>query len=276
MHVERRGHGLRVALATLALGGLAFVWLGASGVRQMIYPAPALAVGEPPPGSREVWLEPAGGDRVHGWHRSAGAATRPAVLFLHGNGENLETMRRGGLFAELDALGAHSLAIDYPGYGRSGAQPSEAALVAAADAAISWLGEEHPESPIVVCGWSLGAAVGVAAAAARSDDVAGLVALSAWSELAAVARLHFPGFLVGLLLSERYDSVAAAGRFDGPALVVHGAADRIIPAEQGRQVAAALAGGRWVEVAGAGHNDLLARAAVWEEIRGFVNELARE
>jgi dipeptidyl aminopeptidase/acylaminoacyl peptidase len=42
----------------------------------------------------------ADGSRISAWvHDDPGASPgRPAVLFLHGNGENLETMRHAGRF----------------------------------------------------------------------------------------------------------------------------------------------------------------------------------
>jgi pimeloyl-ACP methyl ester carboxylesterase len=62
--------------------------------------------------------------------------------------------------------------------------------------------------------------------------------------------------------------------------VIHGERDRIIPAEQGRRLAELLGaedGGavRWVEVPGAGHNDLLAHGEVWRELARFLGGLSR-
>jgi hypothetical protein len=113
-------------------------------------------------------------------------------------------------------------------------------------------------------------------AARHPQDVAGVVALSPWTSLQDVARLHFPGWLVGLALRERYDSRTAASTVRGPVLVMHGERDTIIPAAQGRELAQALgARARWVAVPGAGHNDLLAVPAVWREVRGFLDSLGR-
>lgn len=212
-----------------------------------------------------------GGLDVHLWHRAAARDSAPAVLFLHGNGENLETMRQGGLFEELDALGVHVVAMDYPGYGKSGGRPSEAAIRDATAASFAWMVERHPASPHVVAGWSLGAAAAIPLAAEQGDAIDGLIAMSPWSTLDAVARSHFPGWLVWLLLGEEYDSLAAAAEVRCPALVIHGEADRLIPFAQGREVSAAFTSPlRWVPVPGAGHNDLLSRSLVWEEMASFL------
>jgi hypothetical protein len=240
-------------------------------VRQMLYPAPPVRVPSPPPPPLvEVALD-ANGAAVSAWHLQGNDARAPRVLMLHGNGENLETMRLAGLFEEFRRSGAGVLAIDYPGYGRSAGTPGEAANVAAAEAGWGWLRAHAAGRPLVVAGWSLGAAVAAQVAARHSDEVAGVILLSAWDRLDEVARLHFPSWMVSALLSERYDTAAAARDIAAPTLVVHGDRDAIIPVELGRKVHAALAGPReWIEVRGAGHNDLLGRPETWQAIDAFL------
>ena len=285
MPVRRRQWLLAAAL----LVGLPFLTLVMFGpiLDTMLYPAPRLRVGEPPPGLTELTIDAEPGVRTEpGAHLVAWAggdrATpgRPAALFLHGNGENLETMRRAGLFARLDRLDAAYLALDYPGYGRSGGEPGEAALVAGAEAALDRLRVLHPGRPLVVVGWSLGAAVAVQLAARRPAALDGVVLLSPWSRLADTAAAHFPGLVVRPLVGDRYDSLAAAPQVTAPALVIHGERDHIIPARQGEQLAAALGERdgvetRWVPVAGAGHNDLLGQEVVWAELAHFLDAAGR-
>ena len=250
-------------------------WLMEAFVRQSLYPAPPFRVPSPPPAPLvEVALR-AEGRAVSAWWLPPPRLDAPAVLMLHGNGENLETMRQSGLFEELRALGLGVLAIDYPGYGRSEGRPGEEANLAAAEAAWEWLLASHRTGPRVAMGWSLGAAVAAQLAAGRHrESVDGLVLLSPWDTLASVASLHFPRWLVGLALAERYDTLAAAPRVGCPSLVVHGEVDSIIPAELGRRGADALPEPtRWLAVAGAGHNDLLARPEPWRAIAQLASGL---
>lgn len=259
---------ISVVLAVLLL-------LAACSVKQMLYPAPPYRVPSPPPAPlQEVVWSLADGSRVVGWASDAAAgAGSPAVIFLHGNGENLETMRLGGLYDDLDRLGIAWLAVDYPGYGGSGGSPSEASLVEASLGGFDELGRRFSGRPRVVCGWSLGAAVAVQMAVRRAAEVDGLMLLSPWTDLPSLAGEHFPGWLVSLLLRERYDSLALASRLPGPALVIHGRADRIIPVDHGRRLAKALVGARYLEVPGAGHNDLLGRTEVWQALAEYLEAL---
>lgn len=268
----RKARRRRKLLVFAALCGGVY-WMLDAFARQALYPAPAVPVPSPPPAPlEEVRLDLATGEQAVAWAYTPAdlAPGAPVVLFFHGNGENLQTMSWAGLYEDLGQLGVAFLAADYPGYGLSTGRPSEEGLLATGDAAVAWARERHPGRPVIVCGWSLGAALSLATAARRPGEVQGVAVLSPWTSLADVARHHFPPLLVRALLRETYDSLAAARRLTVPALVIHGEVDDLIPAEQGRRIAEALAGeARWVPVPGAGHNDLLAQPVVWEELRRF-------
>lgn len=249
-------------------------------IRSMLYPAPWIPVPTPPSPIEEVILDTTEGDRVVVWFQDGPASAEgssseggPWVLFFHGNGENLETLRRSGFFTELAALGVGVAAIDYPGYGRSTGRPGEASLGAAGLAAFDWLRARADDRPVVAMGWSLGAAVAAQVAADRGDHLDALVLLSPWHDLPSVARGLFPGFLVDLLLRDGYASGDRLERFARPALVVHGERDNLIPATEGRRLHERLGTGRFVGVDAAGHNDLLGHRVVWREIEAFLGLL---
>lgn len=247
----------------------------------LLYPAPGLLVPSPPPAPlEEVRLELATGDEAVAWlslppavEDDAGAQA-PVALFFHGNGENLETMRRARMFEELRDLGVIALAVDYPGYGRSSGKPDERGVLATGPAMLEWAEERYPGRPVVLCGWSLGAAVAIRTAAEAGERVDGLVALSPWTSLDDTVRSHAPRWIAGWLFDEEYDSLAAVRSIRLPALVIHGEEDRVIPVEQGERIAEALeqAGAevRWVRLPSTGHNDLMARPRVWSELDRFV------
>ena len=231
-------------------------------IRQMLYPAPEIPVGSVSEPVEEWTLTTSRGDSIVGWLSEVEQG--PVVLYLHGNGENLETLRLSGLFENFGNLGASVLAIDFPGYGRSTGDPGEEALVASGLAAYDALAERFPQRPLHLVGWSLGAAVAVQTAAARQDQLAGLVLLSPWHDLLSVASRHYPEFLVRSVLRDRYDSGAAAAGIERPVLIVHGAADDLIPATEGRRLAGRFPNdARFEGLEGVGHNDQLSRPETW-------------
>lgn len=245
--------------------------------RQMLYPAPPVPVPSPPPPPlEEVWLDLPTGDRVLAWsfipHNLRAEA--PVVVFFHGNGENLETVRWSGMFEELGGLGVAVLASDYPGYGRSTGVSSEEGLNATGDAALAWVRRRYPERPLVVAGWSLGAALAIATTSRHPEAARGLIALSPWTTLREVAVGIFPEFAVKAMLRETYDSRSAARTIHVPALVVHGERDDLIPVGQGEEIAALLGSScRWVPVPRAAHNDLFSAPETWNAIGEFLRSL---
>ena len=246
-------------------------------VRQMLYPIPRFVVPPAKPPLEEVRLETLEGDRVIGWYDGTGSADGSAdgsrdvqILYLHGNGENLVTLAAAGVFEEFRALGANVLAVDYPGYGRSSGRPGQSANVAAAVAGCEWLAEKDPAARRIVMGWSLGAAVAAQTAKLCESSLDAVVLASPWHDLAGVAADHFPSFVVRMAVSDDYHSGAALRDTDLPVVLVHGALDDLIPTRHGRVLRDALvAAGRdvsWVEVPGAGHNDLMGRREVWQAV----------
>jgi pimeloyl-ACP methyl ester carboxylesterase len=106
----------------------------------------------PEPPIRDLTLHAADGTAIHArWCPRPGSAG--AIVYCHGNGGDLEIRARP--VRELGkALGESLLIFDYPGYGRSGGQPSEAGCYAAADAAYDWLTKEQhiPPEQVLIFG----------------------------------------------------------------------------------------------------------------------------
>lgn len=255
-------------------------------VRALIYPAPNEPVPPAPPPYVDVELEGSSG-AVHGWFARAAhardASPVPAILFLHGNGENLGTLMGSPFLAQLLRIPAHLLVIDYPGYGKSRGTPSEHSLVSAALAALRYLKESAAGSPIFVVGWSLGAAVAAQTVARecasredRPSELAGLALISPWSSLLDVAALHVPRVLARLLLRDRYETESTVRSISVPTLVAHGRYDDLIPVAQGRRVAACAGNLSALIVAkNAQHNNVLEQSQVTDALTAFIGERTR-
>ncbi len=241
--------------------------------RPLLYPAPQLQVPEAPRGIEEVTVT-FDELQVVSWLKRAEQSDAPVILFFHGNGENLASLHGYGQFEEFSKrLDCHFWAIDYPGYGRSQGSPSEETLVGSGLAWVQKARETFTEQPLVVVGWSLGAAVSSQVVAQSKTKVDGLVLISAWHDLHSLASEHFPGFLVSLLLSDKYESYRAAASIPLNTLLIHGAHDNIIPHSQGQRLAGAFASNKFVTINNAGHNDIFSRENVWQEISAKISEI---
>lgn len=240
-------------------------------VRWLIYPAPGDKVPSPPPAPlKEISFQLPDGTRITGWSYF-GSPENPFLLYFHGNGDNLATMWEAGFFNNLFKMNVNFLALDYPGYGRSTGKPSQSENVESGRAAVEWISKTFSDPLLIVCGWSLGAAVAIQTAAAN-QNVSGLILLSGWSSLSSVAREHFPAWLVNFLLPEHYDSKRVAQKIHLPVLMMHGTSDTVISVTEGRQLARSFPNSvNWIEVPGTGHNDLLLYPSVWREIRDFID-----
>jgi fermentation-respiration switch protein FrsA (DUF1100 family) len=269
----------RVLLGVLA--GYA-VLMGVAWLLQdrLAFPAPRAALPDPVrvglPDVERVRLVMQDGTPLAGWYLPAvpggGEGKRvPALLWFYGNGENIAAI--WPVLRDFRPPGAVLLVVDYPGYGASGGRASEDGLYEAADLAYQALvaRPEVDRARVFVYGRSLGSAAATHLGSAHA--VAGLVLESPFTSAHEMSRRPFALFPT-FILRLRLDNLAALRRVRCPVLVFHGTADRLVPPEMGRRVAAAAPGpSELVLIEGAGHNDTYEfggrayRDRLWEFIK---------
>lgn len=163
--------------------------------------------------------------RLVAWWSAPPAPTAPVLLYLHGNGANLEA--RIGRLRALRADGFGVMALSWRGYGGSTGEPTETGLLNDARTAWQAMSERAPQSPQLVFGESLGTAVAVLLAAEVSAD--GLILDSAFESALAVAQDRYPWLPVAWLLQDRYRADLAATAVRAPVLQVHCEHDPVTP-----------------------------------------------
>ncbi len=203
------------------------------------------------------------GVELHGWQLNPGRDR--ALIYFGGNSEMVT--HRCAFFE--DVFRDYSVFLfNYRGYGLSQGSPSEAALCADALAIFDWLRARH--ASVAAYGRSLGSGVAVYLAAHRPLEK--LLLLTPYDSVAEVAQRLYPIFPARWLLKDRFDSAALAGRIEVPVMIASAEHDREIPlahtlALRARFTRAPL---RYVEIAGAAHNDVVDFPAYRDAVREFV------
>jgi uncharacterized protein len=250
--------GPMLTVALLALALVAVLWLVQ---RSLIY-LPDRSV---PPASwmpadaEAVRLETDDGLELAAWFVPAAQAEAPGPAVAVFNGNAGHRGHRVPLAEALRIHGLHVLLLDYRGYGGNPGSPSEAGLRSDARAAAAYLASRPEVDPrrIVYFGESLGRAVAVGLA--TEQPPAALVLRSPFSSLRAIGRHHYPFLpIIDPLLRDRWAADEQIGTIQPPLLVLVAEHDRIVPIESSRRLFdLANEPKSWVEVSGAGHNDLV-------------------
>jgi len=226
------------------------------GQRSLIYypdPMDPGPVAERAPNGEDVSFTTADGLTLGAWMLRPAAANGIAVLYLPGNGGNRrERLDVGEAIAD---LGYTVLLMDYRGYGGNPGSPTEPGLLLDARAAAEYLRKAgFPPSKTLYVGESVG--TGVAVQLAVTDPPAGVLLRSPYTSLVAVARDLYPWLPAGLILEDRFDTLAQLPKVTMPITVLCGSADTLISPEQSRAVADQAPNlFEFQMVSGADHND---------------------
>lgn len=197
-------------------------------------------------------------------------AAKGTVIVLHGNAATaaerlyyLEPLRR---------LGYRVLLAEYPGYGGREGKPGEESFVRDARETIR-LAAGMYSTPIYLLGESLGGAVAASAIREMGVRVDGIILVTPWDTLEAVAKEKFPLLPVRLFLTDRYDTIENLEKFKSPVAIVAAERDTIIPPHHALKLYNSFPGRKkfWT-IPNADHNDWpdFIPDTFWKEIIGFV------
>lgn len=220
----------------------------------------------------EVRIPVGEGVELHGWFvpPDGAAVAAPLLIYFGGNAEEVTPLL--GARARLPGWGL--LLVNYRGYGLSGGQPSEAALRADAVALYDWARQQPAVDArrIVAWGRSLGAGLAVHLAAHRA--VAGVMLVSPYDSMVAVAQHHYPFVPVRWLLRHPFDAVTQAPEVKAPLLALAMAGDRVIPVDHSRRLAKAWGAPHELIVLDDGDHNRLPETAYWSAIAEFLRPLS--
>jgi pimeloyl-ACP methyl ester carboxylesterase len=221
----------------------------------LIFPVGHVAPPGPLPASAEpLETAAASGERLRGLHIPPGrpGPARTLVLGFGGNATDAAATAAmlHDLFPEADVAAFH-----YRGYPPSEGRPGAAALQADALLIHDFLRRRLHPARTIVAGFSVGG--GVAAWLAAHRPVDGLILVTPFDSLAAVASSHYPWVPVRLLLRHDMEPAADLRAATIPVAIIAGGRDTLVPparTEALRRALPHLAFDR--TISGAGHNDI--------------------
>lgn len=254
---HHRDTAVKMALTAALAYGLILVMLFLL-QRAMIYPGTSRDIrgwGAPPPGYEVVVLETSDGLSLNALYRASDGGK--TLVFFHGNADSAHNS--AALLDPALGEGDGALFVSYRGFAGNPGAPSEDGLYSDGEAALGFVRARGiADSDIVVGGFSLG--TGVASHVATRGRFAGLLLVSSFTSLPAVAAAHFPWLPARWLVRDRYPTIERIADGKEPLLLVHGSQDDIISPRHSEALALRRPDAQLELVAGVGHNDVAARA----------------
>jgi uncharacterized protein len=226
---------------------------------QLIFPTHAVPrAGPVPPGAALLSLDTADGHKLAGIHIPADAPPKQKTLILGfgGNGWNAQDVAEylHELYPNCDVVAFH-----YRGYAPSTGSPSAEALIADAPLVYDFAIKRLRPDRAVAAGFSIGSGIAAGLAAKRTLD--GLILVTPFDSLKAVAQSMYPWLPIGPFFEHEIDAATAIMGVNTPVALLAGERDEIVPSTRTaalREKIPNLVFDR--TIARAGHNDIYARS----------------
>ena len=191
------------------------------------------------------------------------------IIVFHGNAGT--AANRDYYLSPLGLLGYRVILAEYPGYGGRKGELGEQSFVNDSRETLRIAAGAY-EGPIYLLGESLGCGVVARVARDMSLSIAGIILITPWNTLLAVAKDHYPYLPVGLFMKDRYDNAENLKSFQGRIAVVGAERDEVVPVRHAEELFTLLPKNKrmWI-IKGVGHNDWAMRMEIskWQEIMDF-------
>jgi pimeloyl-ACP methyl ester carboxylesterase len=255
---------LVLAIIVLSIGGCDLQ-------NDMLYYPSSYVPGQNELAAHHIQFWPSGPDGYRGFVSTV-RVTDPkgTIIVFHGNAGTAAD--RTYYVNDLPALGYRVILAEYPGYGARKGKLGEASFVNDAKETVRIASEQYGK-PIYLLGESLGCAVAASLVNETSSQINGMILITPWNTLLAVAKEKFPWLPVKLFLHDKYDSNQNLKAFQGRIAVIGAERDEIIPIHHAQALYESLSGQKKIwTIKGAGHNDWpdLVDRTKWKEIAEFI------
>jgi pimeloyl-ACP methyl ester carboxylesterase len=174
------------------------------------------------------------------------------VVFFHGNKHNVEHYAKYPSF--FTENGYEVWMIDYPGFGKSTGEISEAILYEQALLVFDSAREKTGSENIAVYGKSIG--TGIASYVAAHRKCSQLILETPYYNIRKLASHYFPIYPSWPPARYQFPNDRHLKEVEEPVIIIHGTEDEVVPYEQGQKLAKENPQIRMVTVNGGKHNDL--------------------
>jgi len=240
----------------------------------LIFPTHAVpSAGPLPRGAERLSVNSADGYKLAGIYIPADQPARHKTLILGfgGNAWNGQDVAEylHELFPDDEVVVFH-----YRGYAPSTGSASAEALIADAPLVYDAAVERVKPARIVAVGFSIGS--GIAAELATTRKLDGLILVTTFDSLKAVAQSMYPWLPIGPFFDHEIDTAAALSKVAAPVALISAERDEIVPADRTealRPQVLKLAFDR--TISRAGHNDIYARSEFQAAMREALAVVSR-
>jgi pimeloyl-ACP methyl ester carboxylesterase len=225
----------------------------------LIFPIHAVPPAGPvPSGAERLSLKSADGHELSGIHIPADEASRDGTLIVGfgGNAWNGQDVAEylHELFPDHDVMTFH-----YRGYSPSTGSPSAEALIADAPLVYDTAVARVKPRRIIAIGFSIGS--GVAARLAVTRELDGLILVTPFDSLRAVAQSMYPWLPIGPFFEHEFDAAGALQECKVPVAIIAAEQDEIVPAARTEALRLRIPNLIFDRTIGnAGHNDIYGRS----------------
>jgi pimeloyl-ACP methyl ester carboxylesterase len=237
----------------------------------LIFPVHAVAKAGPLSADGErMSVSAATGDTLEGIRFRGDKRTKPTLILGFGgnawNGQDVAEYLHE-LYPHDDVIAFH-----YRGYAPSTGSPSADALIADAPLIYDAAVKRVKPSRVIAVGFSIG--TGVAAKLAEERKLDGLILVTPFDSLKAVAQSMMPWLPIGPFFSHEVDAAAALRTSRTPVAIIAAERDEIVPGERTealRKSVRNLAFDR--TISRSGHNDIYTRSDFHDAMREALDQL---
>lgn len=239
-----------------------------------IFPVHAVAPAGPLPADGEIWsIKTSDGATLKGIHFPPlhNATGNDLILGFGGNGWNGQHVAEylHPMFPD-----AHVVAFHFRGYRPSTGTPSAQALIADSQLVYDQAIERLAPKRIIAAGFSIGSGIAAQLSAHRKLD--GLILVTPFDSLKAVAQSLYPWLPIGPFFHHEIDSASPLEESKTPVAIIAAANDEIVPSKRTDALRRRIGNVRLDRtITRAGHNDIYARSDFQLAMKDALDALSR-